>query len=70
MKFKEKLEKEIIARFGNPIITFTGFAENRALEIPELMRSSQALIVGQLHKRITVQLKILGALKEIDQNLG
>lgn len=32
-------------------------------EIPLLMRTSQALIIGQLHKEIDVQLRILDTLK-------
>lgn len=65
-KFKEKLEKEVIAKFGNPVINFTLFEEADLLEIPSLMRSSQALMVGQLQKGITVQLKILDKLDKLN----
>lgn len=72
-KFKEELEKKVIAKFGNPVIAFADFLENTLLEVPNLMRSSQALLVGQLHKGIGVQLEILGGQKEILgalQNMG
>jgi acylphosphatase len=62
-EFIKNLEKDLIARFGNPTISFTQFQENPALEIPELMRSSQALMVGQLEKGINVQLEILSTLQ-------
>lgn len=66
-KFKEQLEKDVIAKFGNPVITFTEFKQDHLLEVPDLMRSSQALLVGQLEKGITVQLKILGKLDKLDK---
>lgn len=47
-EFVQNLEREVIAQFGNPAVSFTQFQENPALEIPELMRSSQALVFGQL----------------------
>ncbi len=69
-EFKQKLEDAVIAQFGNPTISFTAFEENPALEIPDLMRSSQALMVGQLQKGIGVQLDILDALKKIPRQLA
>ncbi len=66
-KFKEQLEKEVTTKFGNPIVFFTEFKEDQRLEIPELMRSSQALMVGQLQKGINVQLKILDKLNTLDE---
>lgn len=67
--FKEKLEKDVVERFGNPVISFSQVEEDASLEIPELMRSSQALLVGQLQKGIGVQLQILETLNNINQNL-
>ena len=68
--FIQNLEKEIIARFGNPALSFTQFEENSALEVPELMRSSQALVVGQLQKGISVQLDILATLRMLPAELA
>ncbi len=67
--FIRALEKDLVVQFGNPTISFTLFEENPALEIPELMRSSQALMVGQLQKGVNVQLEILSALKEMSKGL-
>lgn len=64
-KFKAELEKALVAQFGNPAILFSELKENPALEIPQLMRSSQALIVGQLQKGIEIQLAILDTLKNM-----
>ncbi|MBN1940645.1 MAG: hypothetical protein JW772_00520, partial [Candidatus Diapherotrites archaeon] len=69
-EFMKNLEKELTAQFGNPTILFTEFKENPALEIPELIRSSQALMVGQLQKGISVQLDILHTLKELPKELA
>jgi len=69
-EFMQILEKGLIAQFGNPIISLTHFQENPALEIPDLARSSQALVVGQLQKGISVQLDILSALKELPRELA
>lgn len=63
--FREKLREAVIAKFGNPGLSFTPFRQNAALEIPGLMRSSQALMVGQLQKGITVQLGILNLQSEL-----
>jgi len=68
--FIQNLEKEITAEFGNPAITFTPFEENPALEIPSLIRASQALMVGQLQKGVGVQLDILSALRELPGELA
>jgi len=59
----EELKKAVIAEFGNPKISFTQLEENPSLELPDLMRSSQALMLGQLHKGVSVQLDILKAQK-------
>jgi len=67
--FIQNLEKEITAEFGNPTITFTHFQENPALEIPSLIRASQALMVGQLEKGITIQFEILDSLKGMSKGL-
>ncbi|MEW6295492.1 MAG: hypothetical protein AB1467_04335 [Candidatus Diapherotrites archaeon] len=67
--FMQKLEKDLVAQFGNPSISFTLFQENPALEIPDLMRSSQALMVGQLQKGISVQLDISQTLREMSKEL-
>lgn len=69
IKFKEKLEKDVIAKFGNPVITFSDIQEITN-DIPNLMKSSQALMVGQLQKGISVQLDILAALKNLPQELA
>lgn len=69
-EFMEDLQKALVAQFGNPIISFGSFVEDPSLEIPELMRSSQALMVGQLQKGITVQLDILDALKNLPEKLA
>ena len=68
--FMMDLEKALVGQFGNPTISFTAFQENPALEIPDLMRSSQALMVGQLQKGISVQLDILSALKSLPRELA
>jgi len=68
-EFIKNLEKALIARLGNPAVSFTAFEENQALEIPALMRSSQALVVGQLEKGISVQLEILETLKNMGDTL-
>jgi acylphosphatase len=68
-EFMQNLQKALVAEFGNPTISFTPFEENQALEIPKLMRSSQALMVGQLQKGVNVQLDILGALKQMSGEL-
>ena len=70
IKFKAQLEKDAVAKFGNPIISFTDLMENPATEIPSLMKSSQALMLGQLSKGIDVQLSILDTLKNMNQNMG
>ncbi|MFH1751476.1 MAG: hypothetical protein ABH821_00855 [archaeon] len=67
--FVESLEKDLVAQFGNPVISFTVFREDSSLEIPELMRSSQALMVGQLQKGIGVQLEIVEALKGMSREI-
>ncbi|MFH1256792.1 MAG: hypothetical protein V1494_05885 [Candidatus Diapherotrites archaeon] len=68
--FIEDLKKSLSKQFGNPVITLTAFQKNDALEMPELMRSSQALMVGQLEKGITIQLRILNALEELPNKLA
>lgn len=67
--FVEELKKAVIAEFENPKVFFTQLEENPALEVPNLMRSNQALMVGQLHKGIGVQLEILDTLKKMGQGL-
>ncbi len=69
IEFKKELEKDVISTFGNPVITFTDMTEIPTAEIPLLMRTSQALIIGQLHKGIDVQLCILDTLKTMVTNL-
>ena len=69
IKFKAQLEKDMTAKFGNPVITFTDLREIAAVEIPSLVKSSQALVLGQLHKGIDVQLNILDTLKIMHQDL-
>ncbi len=66
-KFKQQLERDMAAKFGNPIISFTDI-EQTTDEIPSLLKSSQSLVVGQLEKGIDVQLKILESLNSL--NLG
>lgn len=68
-EFIQNLQKAVVSEFGNPTISFTPFGENPALEIPELMRASQALMVGQLQKGVNAQLQILGALKGMSSGL-
>ena len=68
-QFIEQLQKDVIVQFGNPMITFTPFKENPALEVPDLMKSGQALMVGQLDKGIGVQLHILNVLKGMNGEL-
>ena len=68
--FVKELEKNILAKFGNPTISFTSFEEDCSLEIPDLLRASQALMVGQLQKGIGVQLDILKTLKELPNSLA
>lgn len=67
-KFKERLEKDVVAKFGNPAITFSEIQET-GNEIPDLAKSSQALVVGQLQKGIDVQLKILDSLNNMNKGL-
>ncbi|MEK6942194.1 MAG: hypothetical protein AABW85_05040 [archaeon] len=67
-KFKEQLEKDVIAKFGNPIITFSDI-QKTTNDIPNLLKSSQALMVGQLQKDIDVQLKILDSLNILPEKL-
>lgn len=69
-KFKAELEKALVTQFGNPTILFSELKENPKLEIPPLIRSSQALMVGQLQKGIGVQLAILDALKTMNSDLS
>ena len=69
-EFVEKLKRDVAGQFGNPTIYFTSFQENPALELPDLMKSSQALMVGQLQKGIGVQLDILAVLKSLPRELG
>ncbi len=61
--FIKDLEKSLAEQFGNPAVYLTLFQEDKSLEIPPLMRSSQALMVGQLQKGINIQLEILKTLK-------
>ncbi|MCX6802106.1 MAG: hypothetical protein NT067_03240 [Candidatus Diapherotrites archaeon] len=68
--FVKKLEKDLVSKFSNPSISFTLFQEDSSLEIPDLMRSSQALMVGQLQKGINVQLDILSTLKQLPKELA
>ena len=67
-EFIENLQKALVGQFGNPTILLLPFNEDPLLEIPELMRSSQALMVGQLQKGISVQLDILDTLKDLKSN--
>lgn len=67
-KFKEKLEHDLTAKLGNPIIVFTDTQET-GNEIPNIMKSSQALMAGQLEKGIDVQLKILDSLNNMNHGL-
>ncbi|MFH1225512.1 MAG: hypothetical protein V1676_06950 [Candidatus Diapherotrites archaeon] len=70
LEFKAELEKELIAKYGNPVILFTPLQSNRALQLPALMRSGQALVLGQLSKGVDVQLKILETLTGQKTELG
>ena len=67
--FIKSLKKEVLEKFGNPKLSFTDFQEDLKLEVPRIMRSSQALMVGQLEKGIGIQLEILKALKEMSWGL-
>ncbi|MBI5872277.1 hypothetical protein HZB88_04305, partial [archaeon] len=67
-EFIKALKKELIENFGNPIIKFTQFKEDSSIELPEIIRSSQALTIGQLQKGISVQLEILDALKGLAED--
>ncbi len=68
-KFKQQLERDMAAKFGNPIISFTDI-EQTSDEIPNLLKSSQGLVVGQLEKGIDVQLKILHTLDSMNGSLN
>lgn len=68
--FINDLNAALVRQFGNPVINLTDFKENKELEIPDLMRSSQALMVGQLEKGISVQLSILKVLEELPQKIA
>jgi len=68
-QFVEELKKAAIEEFGNPKIFFTALEENPGLEVPDIMRSSQALMVGQLHKGISVQLDILDTMKKLNKEV-
>lgn len=68
MKFKERLEKDMNAKFGNPTIVFSDIRQTTQ-SIPSLLKSSQALMVGQLEKGIDVQLKILHSLDSMHHEL-
>ena len=69
-EFKKELEKELLYKFGNPVIIFTEFKEDILLEIPKIMRASQALLVGQLSKGIGVQLQILDVLEKLPERIA
>ena len=69
-EFIRELKKEIAETIGNPQVLFSEFQEDLKLEIPNIMRSSQALTVGQLQKGISVQLEILGVLKQLPKRLA
>ena len=64
-EFIKELKKELAELGRNPQILFSEFQEDLKLEIPGLMRSSQALTIGQLQKGISVQLEILNTLKQL-----
>ncbi len=68
MEFKQRLEMELVAKLGNPEIAFSDISQTTA-RMPNLLKSSQALMVGQLEKGITVQLDILGTLKSLGSEL-
>lgn len=68
-EFMEDLKSALVKQYGNPIIALTEFQKNDALEIPELMRSSQALMVGQLEKGINIQLRILESLENMGKSM-
>jgi hypothetical protein len=65
--FIKELKRGISEEFGNPLVSFTEFEENPLLEVPSLLRSSQAFSIGQLQKGIGVQLKIFDSLEEMKQ---
>ena len=67
--FIENLKKELIQKLGNPTVLFSEFHENE-LEIPSLVRSSQALVVGQLSKGIQVNLQILNSFDKFNKKLN
>ena len=67
--FIRDLNSALVRLHGNPTITLTEFQKNNELEIPELMRSSQALMVGQLEKGINVQLRIINVQLRILESL-
>lgn len=67
--FLTNVKKEFFEKFENPLIKFSK-TEKIDFEIPDLMRTSQALIVGQLEKGITVQLEILQTLKQLPTALA
>ncbi len=69
-KFRKELENALREKLQNPTIHFTELREEPPIDIPPIMRSSQALLVGQLEKGIDVQLKILDALKEMNHDLS
>lgn len=69
-EFRTALQKALVNQFGNPVIVFSEFKEEASLELPDLLRSSQALVVGQLEKGIGVQLAILQTLEKIPEKIA
>lgn len=69
MEFRKSIEKALLEKCGNPELSFVPFRANPELELPAIMRSSQALVVGQLDKGITVQLEILKSLERQREDL-
>ncbi len=68
-KFKQQLERDMATKFGNPVISFSNI-EQTADKIPTLLKSSHALVVGQLEKGIDVQLKILQSLESMNGEIN
>ena len=69
-KLFENLKKALTEKVGNPVINFSEFKEDRELEVPDLMRASQALTVEQLEKGINAQLETSKAVKETSQSVS
>jgi len=68
-EFVEELEKKLIAKYGNPVVSVSETEYSPDLELHDLMKTSQAHLLTQFDKGIGVMKSMEGHLERIDKKL-